>query len=67
MQPLKCGGVRSFMEAKKTKETKIVFERLFSCNEKVKSSTEVQENVEYFWIIASEIKYCQKQTAGKIT
>lgn len=66
MQPLKCGDVRSFMEAKKTKETKIFFERLFSCNEKVKSSTEVQENVEYFWI-ASEIKYCQQQTAGKIT
>ena len=67
MQPLKCGGVRSFMEAKKTKETKIFFERLFNRNEKVKSSTEVQENVEYFWI-ASEIKiYCQKQTARKIT
>lgn len=47
MQPLKCGGVRSFMEAKKTRETKIFFERLFSDNEKVKSSTEVQENVEY--------------------
>ena len=55
MQPLKCGGVRSFMEAKKTKETRVFFERLFSC-----------KNVEYFWI-ASEIKYCQKQTAGKIT
>ena len=36
------------MEAKKTKETKIFFETLFNGNEKVKSSTEVQENVEYF-------------------
>ena len=35
------------MEAKKTGETKIFFERLFSDNEKVKSLTEVQENVEY--------------------
>ena len=42
-----CGGVRSFMEAKKTGETKILFERLFSGNEKVNSLTEVQKNFEY--------------------